>query len=167
MKRGAIVQYYVEGDDEKKLIEVLKAHSMILPGKVHVFNTVSERVSNARLMTLKQGTNVVLIFDTDVEKRDILNENIRLFRECSNVSAVYTIPQNKNLEDEIVRSCDIKDVRDFFGNKSVKAFKSSFIKEKDLKKKLDEKKFDLQKMWSVKPDNKFKDLGNDSEVIKL
>ncbi|SES43134.1 hypothetical protein SAMN04487884_1521 [Butyrivibrio fibrisolvens] len=167
MKRGAIIQYYVEGEDEKKLVEVLKTNGLILPGKVQVFNPVCERVSKARLITLKQGTNIVLIFDTDVDQEEILKENIKLFKACSSISSVYTIPQNRNLEDELVRACSIKDAREIFGSKSISDFKTSFIREKNLLKKLTDKQFDFNKFWVMKTTGKFRGISNDSGEIKI
>lgn len=59
-------QYYVEGQDEEKLIQVLKTElRLIEPGKVEKFNVVSEELTKLRIMSLKMGTIVVLVFDTD------------------------------------------------------------------------------------------------------
>lgn len=54
-------QYYVEGQDEEKLIQVLKTElRLIEPGKVEKFNVVSEELTKLRIMSLKMGTIVVL-----------------------------------------------------------------------------------------------------------
>ena len=118
------------------------------------------------MMTLKQGTYMVLIFDTDVEQIDILLENIKMLNECVAVSGVLTIPQSRCLEDELVRCCNVKDVKEIFGNTSVKGFKSSFIKEKNLKKRLDEAQFDFGKLWNQAPSGIFAQLSNDAQDIK-
>lgn len=164
--KNAIIQYYVEGEDEKKLVEVLKNEHLIKPGKVQVFNAISSRVKDARLMTIKPNTVVVLIFDTDVEELDVLNENIKRFTSCSNVSKVIIIPQIKNLEDELVRSCNIRNVTELLGSVGLSKFKSDFIREKNLMKKMNEKGFNMGKLWSMAPQGVFTQLENGSGEIK-
>ena len=76
-KASGIFQYYVEGDDEKRLIEVLKTDMrLIIPGKVQILNVVQERLTDLKLRTLQDGTTLVFVFDTDVGVPTILNENI-------------------------------------------------------------------------------------------
>lgn len=49
-------QYYVEGEDEKKLIDVLKTDmQLIIPGKVQKFNVVEQKIRNAHLIGLKRA----------------------------------------------------------------------------------------------------------------
>lgn len=95
-----IYQYYVEGEDEKALINALKSElRCIEPGKVDVFNVVQNEFTLARLRPLKTGTIVVLIYDTDVEKTDKLKDNIRFLRKHAAVKDILCIPQVRNLED--------------------------------------------------------------------
>ncbi len=48
-----IYQYFVEGEDEKHLIEVLKTDiKLIMPGKVQIFNVVQEIIKDSRLKIL-------------------------------------------------------------------------------------------------------------------
>ena len=167
MTKNLIIEYYVEGEDEKKLIEVLKTDMQIIkPGKVRVLNVVSERITAARLMSLKPNSAVVLVFDTDVGDTTILEENIKALCKCTSVVDVITIPQVKKLEDELVKSCNIKDVKQFFDSQGIKKFKSDFIKEKNLKKKLLDKGFDINKLWSSKPTGKFASITNQADKIK-
>ena len=71
--KSKYVQYYVEGDDEKKLVDVLKTDlRLIKPGKVQKLNVVEQEITDIRLRTLKQGTMVVLVFDTDTGNVEIL-----------------------------------------------------------------------------------------------
>ena len=59
-KASGIFQYYVEGDDEKRLIEVLKTDMrLIIPGKVQILNVVQERLTDLKLRTLQDGTTLV------------------------------------------------------------------------------------------------------------
>lgn len=59
-----IYQYFVEGDDEKRLIEVLKTDmQLIQPGKIQVVNVVQEKLTDLKLRVLAEGT--ILIFEKD------------------------------------------------------------------------------------------------------
>lgn len=117
-------------------------------------------------MTIKPKTYVILVFDTDVDKVDILEDNIRMFEKCPSVIEVLTIPQVKNLEDELVRACDIKNATELFGGNSLKDFKADFIKEKNLMKKLEAKGFDICKLWQRNPKALFGNITNDAGRIK-
>lgn len=62
MNKNANVQYFVEGEDEKKLVNTLKNDlKVIIPGRVQIKNVVQDIVSDMILRTFKQGTIVVLI----------------------------------------------------------------------------------------------------------
>ena len=71
-------------------------------------------------MSLKMGTSVVLVFDTDTGNIDILRENIQFLRKEQNIKEVICITQVKNLEDELIRSCDIRQIKELTGSKSNK-----------------------------------------------
>ena len=62
-KMGSYIQYYVEGEDEEKLLSVLKTDlQAIIPGKIGKFNAVQDRITRARLMNLRSDTTVVLVY---------------------------------------------------------------------------------------------------------
>ena len=123
-KASGIFQYYVEGDDEKRLIEVLKTDMcLIIPGKVQILNVVQERLTDLKLRTLQDGTTLVFVFDTDVGDPAILNENIRKAKKSSNIKDVYCVPQVKNIEDELIRAMGLKNIEEFLKSKSKKDFK--------------------------------------------
>lgn len=150
MGRNNIYYYFVEGEDEEKLIQVLKTDlRCIVPGKVQKFNVVDKKLNKARLMSLKMGTSVVLVFDTDTGNADILRENIQFLRKEQNIKEVICITQVKNLEDELIRSCDIRQIKELTGSKSNKNYKHDMIKDSRLDKKLFEHRFDLVKFWSM------------------
>ncbi len=112
MIKNNSVQYYVEGEDERKFISVLKTDMrLILPGKVDRLNVIEQKITDARLRTLQQKTTVILIFDTDTGQTATLYENIKKLEASTRVAQVITIPQIMNLEDELVRSCNIRDVK--------------------------------------------------------
>lgn len=76
------------------------------------------------------------------------------------------IPQVNNLEDELLRSCHIKQIKELLGSKSNKDFKHDLIVEKNLKKKLLNHGFDIQKFWNRNPENKFREISNGAINIK-
>ena len=92
-----ILHYFVEGENERKLIETIK-NKYLYSGKIKVINTIQNKVSKSILRTLERETIVVLVFDTDVEKVDVLDENIKIIKNSNNVRDIICIPQIKNLE---------------------------------------------------------------------
>lgn len=73
-----LYQYFVEGADEKHLIEALKTNMrLIKPGKIQILNVVQERISDLKLRVIADGTILVFVFDTDVGATEILYENIK------------------------------------------------------------------------------------------
>ena len=86
---------------------------MIKPGKVQKLNVIDEEITDAMLRLLREDTIVVLIFDTDTENTDILNNNIKKLNASKRVFKVITVPQVPNLESELIRSCKIKKIKFF------------------------------------------------------
>lgn len=167
MGKSEYFQYYVEGDNEKKLLSVLKTElELIVSGKIEKLNVVQEKISKIRLMQLKKDTTVVLVFDTDAGNVNILNENIKILKKCIFVKRIICIPQVQNLEDELVRSCNITQIRELLGSKSNKDYKHDLLVEKKLKEKLIQHQFDIQKFWSQTPTDNYRNVINDADKIK-
>ena len=160
-----ILHYFVEGENERKLIETIK-NKYLYSGKIKIINTIQNKVPNSILRTLERETVVVLVFDTDVEKIDVLDENIKLIKSSNNVKDVICIPQIKNLEDELIYSTNINKIVDLLESKSKKDFKNDFNNCKNLMKKLENKEFKISKLWSRNAVDIYKKYKNDSEVIK-
>ena len=161
------IQYYVEGECEEKLINTLKSELMVVKtGKVQVFNVVEKEITNARLITLRPGTMVVLIFDTDTGNIETLNNNINKLSKCSSVVDLVLIPQVKNMEDEIVNSCAIRNIKELLGSRSNEEFKSDFIKATNLADKLKSKGFNINLIWNRNPGAPYQDIINRAEKIK-
>ena len=160
-----ILHYFVEGETERKLIETIK-NKYLYSGKIKIINTIQNKVPNSILRTLERETVVVLVFDTDVEKIDILDENIRLIMSSNNVKDVICIPQIKNLEDELIYSTNINKIVDLLESKSKKDFKNDFNNCKNLIKKLEDKEFKISKIWSREAVDIFKKYKNEAIKIK-
>lgn len=162
------IQYYVEGEDEKKLVNTLKNElGVILSGKVQKLNVIENRITDNILRTLKNGTVVVLIFDTDTNNVDVLNSNIKKLNSCPFISKVITIPQVPNLEKELIRSCNIKKITELLNSRSKKDYKSDLIHVTNLDCKLKEHEFNIKLFWSQQPEAPYQNIANDSEKIKI
>ncbi len=167
MRKNVYYQYFVEGEDERKLVNVLKSDlEFILSGKVQIFNVTQQKLTKLRLMNFKNGTKVVLIFDTDEGNDLILHQNIEFLKRADIVSEIISITQVRNLEDELKRSCNINQIKDLLGSKSNKEFKHDLIKEKNLADKLKKFQFDFSKFWNTTDRDKYKEIVNEAYKIK-
>lgn len=167
MRKNEYFQYFVEGEDERKLINVLKSDlEFILPGKVQIFNVTQQRLTKLRLMNLKKGTKVVLVFDTDEGNELILRQNIEFLKGADVVSEVICVTQVRNLEDELKRSCKMNQIKDLLGSKSNKDFKHDLIKEKNLAGKLKKFQFNFSKFWDTTDKDRYREIKNEAYKIK-
>ncbi len=129
-----IYHFFVEGVGERTIINTLKTDfQCIQAGKVDVFNVIQNKLNKNILMKLKPGTIVILVFDTDKDETDILDSNLRFLKKQPNVKKVIIIPEVKKLEDELVRSCNITNVKDLMRSKSNSEYKSDLAKCKKFK----------------------------------
>lgn len=161
------IQYYVEGEDDKKVVDTLRLKMrLIKTGKVHVLNVIEEEIPDMRLRTLSSGTLVVLVFDTDTGKTDVLFKNLSKLSKHPSVAAIAAVPQVRNLEEELVRSCNIKKIEDLLNSKSKKDFKSDIIRISNLDAKLREHQFDISRFWASLPPGPYKAAGNQAQTIK-
>ena len=160
-------QYYVEGETEEKIIQVLKTDlQLILPGKVKKFNVIEKLFSPSHLMPLKRGTVVILVFDTDTDNSLLLQRNINFLKRSSAIKSVICIPQVGNLEDELIRSCNIRKIKELLSSKSDREFKKDVCNCNGLYASLKNHEFDIRKIWSSQPTGNFMTISNDSEKIK-
>ncbi len=160
-------QYYVEGETEKKLInELKKEQGLILSGAVNVYNVINQRLTNAMLTNIANGTIIILVFDTDKKETGILKENISKLKKSKNVKDIWCVMQVEDLEDELIRSTDVKEIKDLIGCRSNSDFKRDFLKEKRLMVKLNNHNFMLEKMWVTEPSKEFNDFKNAGYRIK-
>lgn len=162
------IQYYVEGPDDKKVIDTLKTKmGLVKPGKVDVLNVVTEKITDLRLRTISPGTMVVLVFDVDAGSRDILNANIQKLKNCQAVTEVVTIPQVPKLEIELVRSCDIRQIKELLNSRSNDDFKRDVMRVTNLDAKLREHQFDIDQFWSAMSTPPYQDIPNQAAKVKL
>ena len=159
--------YFVEGEDDRKVVNTLKTDlQWIKPGKVQVFNVIEEELTSLITRTLKPGTIVVLVFDTDTGKKNTLLKNIRFLQKDSNVKQVLCIMQVKNLEDEFLRSCAISQIKELTGSKSNSDYKRDLLRQRNLADKLKKHQFQFEKFWNSS-DKVYESICNDSAQIKI
>ena len=115
---------------------------------------------------MKTGTNVVLIYDTDIDKTDILDKNINQLKSSKHIKRIICIPQVLNLEDELVSATSVRQVIEILGSRTLTDYKRDLIRCSNLDKKLNEKNFDISKLWSKESPESFSKYGNDSIIIK-
>ena len=162
-----LFQYYVEGETDAALLRALKTEMQcIVPGKIKVFNAVEEEFTRARLITLKHKTNVVLLFDTDTLNASILKKNIKFLSNQSMINHVYCLPQVNNLEDELIRSCNISRIKELLSSKTDTDFKTDFCKCTAIKQSLERHDFSINRLWTKHPLGIFTGIPNDSVHIK-
>ncbi len=162
------VQYYVEGSDEEKFVQILKtSFKCILPGKVQVFNAATQRFTRAQLLSLKPKTTAVLLFDTDFINRIILDDNITKLSKCRSVDEILVVLQVKNLEDELLRCCEINRIEDILNSKSKGDFKRDFLKANNVDQKLRQVKFNINKLWIMEDTDTCAGIRNEGRRIKV
>lgn len=167
MSKNAIYRYFVEGESEQILINALKTDlGLIVPGKVDILNVIQKKINKNWLRTMKPNTTVILVYDTDVEDVELLKKNIETLKKCAAVKDVWCIPQVKNLEDELVRACNIRNVMDLTGTRTLHDHKRAFVNSCNQSQMLKRNGFDIKGLWSKVPNNAFAKFGNDAEKIK-
>lgn len=168
MGENRYYHYFVEGENEEKIVRILKTDMrLIAPGKVEIFNVVERKLTKLRLMSLKKNTTVVLVFDTDTNQTATLWENIDFLNKDSSVKEVLCITQVQNLEDELKRSCNITHIKELTGSRTDSEFKHDMLKDSQFAKKLKIHKFDFEKFWNTAAKNNFSGIQNDAEKIKI
>ena len=158
--------YYAEGPCEKKLLEELKKVQAIISGRVNVFNAAQEALTPERLRLLSPNTIVIMLLDTDAGNYEILSNNIRLLKKNRNIKDIWLILQVNNLEEELMRVTDVREIKELIGCKSNKDFKSAFISEKNLIVKLLHHNMNFGRLWMSKPNGIYKDFVNNGWRIK-
>ena len=166
MKNNCI--YFVEGKCEERLLNALKENPQkIQSGRVKVFNVVQKLLPKSQLLTIQTGTMVVLVFDTDVSNTEFLRENIRrLMTFCSKVKLVF-LPQVLNLEDELVRCCEIRSVVDLTHSQSNRDFKRDFCSITNVRAVLDRVNLNVRLLWTENVPSPFDFVKSNSDDIKL
>ena len=75
--------------------------------------------------------------------------------------------QVKNLEDELIRSTDIKFIRELTASKSDSGYKKDLIKTSNLASLLVRHGFKINLFWAKEPTGVFGKISNDASLIKI
>ena len=170
VKMNTRIVYYVEGETEETFIGSLKGEmSLILPGRIRVFNVVNKPLSNFIRRGFSQNEIAVFVFDTDTGKIEILEQNISMLeieKKRKKLKDYLFILQVPNLEGELIRSCSkLSKIKDFFSSNKDSDFKPMMAQAKSLKVTLERHGFDFGKLWILSPTNEFARYKNGKKQI--
>ena len=130
------------------------------------FNFTNRLITNPRIAVLNKDTIIILVYDIDVNKTDILEKNIAKLNKFG-FKKIYHVQSINNFEDEIVFSTNIKSINNLFNTVGKEEFKKEFIHSSNIIKKLDSVEFNKNKIWSrlntKEPFNKY----SNKESIKI
>lgn len=162
--------YFVEGPCEEKLINALKAEPRLLtPGKVNVHNVIQDELPRRVVNMIQAGTTVVFVFDTDVERTDVLQKNVDYVKKYVSTVKVINLAQVLNFEDEIARATDVKKAQEITKSLSVSEFKTDFCKMKteECRNALKRHHLDVSVLWTKDPPEVFSFVKQGGSTIKL
>lgn len=109
-----------------------------------------------------------MVFDTDTDNTDILFENLELLKRENAIDKIICVTQVENLEDEIVRSCDVNVAKELTHSKSISAFKTDFIRASNLKGTLEKHNFCFENLWSKSTmKEQYHGILNEADKIRL
>ncbi|MGL5903599.1 MAG: hypothetical protein ACRCZO_13030 [Cetobacterium sp.] len=171
-KKSGIYIYFTEGETEEKIISVLKKENLIFPGKINTLNLLQKRITNARIRDISNGTTILIVFDTDIQDQTKiiqLNENISILSKVKEVKNIILIPQNKNLEDELIYATTVTSIKELFDSKSNSDFKRDLKACSNIFQKLESKNFNNKVFWRkpLNPDCKFEQYINNLTCSKV
>lgn len=131
-----------------------------------MFNFTNKLITNPRIAVLNKETIIILVYDIDVNKTEILEKNIAKLNKFG-FKKIYHIQSINNFEDEIVYSTALNKIDRLFNTAGKEEFKKEFIHSSNIIKKLDSVDFNRDKMWSrvnnKEPFNKY----SNKESLKI
>lgn len=162
--------YIVEGECEKKLITALKLNpKKLIDGKIIVRNLINKHLTKTFLSKIRPESTVVLVFDTDVERTEILKNNIESIKNHTNHVQIIYLPQVLNLEDELVRCTDVKKITELTQSTGIHNFKNDFnhLKDYECRNMLDKHALNVGLLWKEETPKAFGFLPKNSEIVKI
>lgn len=95
----------------------------------------------------------------------IIKKNVEILNKYK-VNYIFVL-EDRNFEDEILNSTDLKQLKDLIKSKNNSDFKKDFINANNVFNALNNHKFDIKKFWCYKNKNKhFKNFQSQGELIK-
>ena len=143
------ILYIVEGKCEEVLVRALIKDFHLLPsGRIKILNITQAKFPRSLLFSLKSNTSLIFIFDTDAGKYQLVEEAISTIESSTYGVKIITVPQCRNLEEELIYACGIKEIKQITKSKSNTDFKSDFIHASNIRQLLENCHFDFGKLWS-------------------
>lgn len=146
-KKNNVHQYFAGGNNEKKIINTLKAQKLIPTGKVSIFNIIQNELTNARLRDISNETIIYLVFNTDIQNNSTFIVNLEKLIKLKTIKAIILIPQNKNLEEELIRCTSINNIQELLNSKPTSDFKTDLNNCTNIYEKLLSKDFNPSILW--------------------
>ena len=134
-----------------------------------MYNVVQNLIPKSQMLSIQAGTTIALVFDTDVEQTAKLKKNLELLgRYCGKLHIVF-LPQVLNLEDELVRCADVKNVSELTRSNSVRNFKTDFckLKVKDCRAMLERHGLNFEQLWTTNVPEEFSFVKSNCNQIKV
>ena len=144
-------QYFVEGKCEEKLINALKTPpcNYLISGRVDVFNVIQNKLSKQRILSIRPHATIILVYDIDVKDDSKLIENVEVLKKHG-FNNIFHIQSVANFEDEILFTCQIKNIHQLFQTQGLDEFKTNFIHCNNILNKLATVNFEINKLWTRK-----------------
>ena len=86
--------------------------------------------------------------------------------ENSCIKEVIIIPQVSKLEDELVRSCNIRQIKELLNSNTNDEFKHDVLGVTNLDAKLRQHQFDINKFWTSTPPAPYQNIPNQAAKVK-
>ena len=170
--KNGIYLYFIEGKLGEKIINTLKKENLILPGKISTFNLLENQITNSRIRSISNGTTIFIVFNTDIQsqkKINQLNKNIEILSKLKEVKNIILVPQNKNLEEELINSTTVSSLKELLDNQPNTDFERELERCSNFFQNLKLKKFDINIFWRrpLNPNCKFEQYINNLVSLKV
>lgn len=143
--------YFVEGECEKKFIDIykVKPHNLFQPGQVFVFNFINKYITLDRISLLNRNATIILVYDTDEEDVTKLEANLKMLKDHGFTSILH-IQSIYTFEDELVYATSMKNINELCNSESNNEFKNRFLnlKRENVTTKLKKYNFDGDLIWN-------------------
>lgn len=146
---GGVAFYFVEGQYEEVIVRsLINDFQYLKPGRIKVLNITQKKFPRSLMTSLKPGTSVVFIFDTDAGNPALVKENIKAIQSSTYGVEIVVIPQCRNLEDELIYACGIREIKEITKSRSNSDFKTDLLHSRNVGQLLRNCGFDFSRLWN-------------------
>ena len=141
--------HFVEGQCEEALLRSLILDFGLLPsGRIKVLNICQRKFPKSLIFSLKPGSRLIFIFDTDAGNPSFVEESLKMVENMTSGVELIVVPQCRNLEDDLMHSCSLREIKQLTKSRSNKDFKSDFLGSCSIGRLLRMNGFDFSKLWT-------------------